>query len=282
MEKIQNAIAKARAERLQAAPAQSNIASRQTAEADPGAATLLPHSTHEAAWQALPALHPDPARMRDSRIVAFSGGHEAVSFDVMRTKLLQQVRANGWRRVAITSPSPGCGKSTNSLNLAFSIARQAELRMVLAELDLRRPSLANILSIQGRKSFAHVLQGRADFAESAVRYGDGLALAVNDGPVRNPAELLQGSAVPTALAAIEASYAPDLILFDMPPMLVSDDTMAFMGHVDAVLLIAAAEATTIKEVDACERELASQTNVMGEVLNKCRYMGAEYGYSYYS
>ncbi len=281
MEKIQNAIAKARAERLQAAPVQSTIVSRQTAAGDPGAAApLLPHST-EAAWQALSPLHPDPARMRDNRIVAFSGGHEAVSFDVMRTKLLQQIRANGWRRVAITSPTPGCGKSTISLNLAFSIARQAELRMVLAELDLRRPSLANVLGIQGRKSFAQVLQGRADFAESAVRYGDGLALAVNDGPVRNPAELLQGNGVPAALAAIEASYAPDLILFDMPPMLVSDDTMAFMGHVDAVLLIAAAEATTVKEVDACERELASQTNVMGVVLNKCRYMGAEYGYSYY-
>ena len=31
----------------------------------------------------------------------------------------------------------------------------------------------------------------------------------------------------------------------------------------------------------CERDLASQTNVMGVVLNKCRYMGAEYGYGYY-
>ena len=285
MEKIQNAIAKARAERGQAATGQGNIS--RHAEVDPAAALVSgkdggQQDGHEAAWQALPLLQPDPARMGDNRIVAFSGGHEAVSFDVMRTKLLQQMRAHNWRRVAITSPSPGCGKSTIALNLAFSIARQAEMRTVLAELDLRRPSLAAMLGIQGRKSFAHVLQGRANFAEAAVRYGDGLALAVNDGPVRNPAELLHGSAVPTALATIEANYAPDLMLFDMPPMLVSDDTMAFMSHVDAVLLIAAAETTTIKEVDACERELASQTNVMGVVLNKCRYMGPEYGYSYYA
>ena len=47
-----------------------------------------------------------------------------------------------------------------------------------------------------------------------------------------------------------------------------------------VLLVAAAETTTIKEVDACERELASQTNVMGVVLNKCRYMDDTQGYSY--
>ena len=67
----------------------------------------------------------------------------------------------------------------------------------------------------------------------------------------------------TALEAYESIYAPDLMLFDMPPMLVSDDAMAFMS-----------------QVDACERDLAAQTNVMGVVLNKCRYMGAENGYGY--
>ena len=180
-------------------------------------------------------LKPDAPRLRNNRIVAFAGGHEAVSFDVMRT--------------------------------------------ILMELDLRRPSLAATLGITGAGSFSQVLQGRAGFGDAAYRYGDGLAIAPNAGPVRNPAELLHGSSVPTALALIEANYAPDVMLFDMPPMLVSDDAMVLMGQVDAVLLVAAAETTTVKEIDACERELASQTNVMGVVLNKCRYMGPEYGYS---
>ena len=43
--------------------------------------------------------------------------------------------------------------------------------------------------------------------------------------------------------------------------------------------VAGAETTTIKEIDACERDLAAQTNVMGVVLNKCNYMGQ--GHSYY-
>lgn len=294
MEKIQSAIAKARAAREILAPGHAVPIS----PAAPGSGTFdhgppdhgpADHAagggaatqTADAAWAALAPLATDPARLRDNRIVAFAGGHEAVSFDMMRTKVLQQMRANGWRRLAITSPTPACGKSTIALNLGFSLARQSELRTILAELDLRRPSLAGTLGIAGRPGFARVLQGRADFAEVALRYGEGLAIACNDGPVRNPSELLQGSAVTNALAAIEARYAPDIVLFDMPPMLVSDDTMAFIGQVDAVLLIAAAEATTVKEIDACERELASQTNVMGVVLNKCHYMGAEYGYSYY-
>jgi capsular exopolysaccharide synthesis family protein len=241
-------------------------------------AALLPA---DAAWSALPALQLNGDDLRKKRIVAFAGGKEAVYFDVMRTKVLQQIRANGWRRIAITSPTAGCGKSTISLNLAISLARQPEMRTVLLDLDLRRPSLGKMLGIQDRPSFSDVLAGKLPFDQVAMRYEAGLAIAVNKGPAHNPAELLHGSSVTVALNTIETQYAPDVMLFDMPPMLVSDDTMAFIGQVDAVLLIAAAEMTSIKEIDSCERELAGQTNVMGVVLNKCEYMGKEYGYSYY-
>jgi hypothetical protein len=61
-------------------------------------------------------------------------------------------------------------------------------------------------------------------------------------------------------------------------MLVSDDAMAFVGQVDAVLLIAAAETTSIRQIEACERDLASLTNVMGVILNKCRYPEPTHGY----
>lgn len=270
MEKIQAAIEKARAQRAELG------ATGPTAPPP----TLSSAQNPNAAWTALPAFAGDPARMATHRIVTFQGGREAVAFDVMRTKMLQQMRANNWRRLAITSPTPGCGKSTIALNLGFSLARQPELRTILAELDLRRPSLAQILGITGRPNFARVLEGKAEFAETTVCYNGNLALATNQTPARNPAELLNGPRVSAELAAIEALYQPDILLFDMPPMLVSDDTMAFVGQVDAVLLVAAAEATTIKEIDICERELATQTNVMGVVLNKCRFMGPEYGYGY--
>ncbi len=271
MEKIQSAIAKARATR------DANAGMQTTSAAAPGAGPL---GGQTAAWASLPALHLDGADLRKKRIVAYAGGQEAVSFDVMRTKVLQQIRANGWRRLAVTSPTAGCGKSTISVNLALSLARQPELRTVLLDLDLRRPSLAKMLGIHDRPSFAQVLAGKLSFDQVAMRYAEGLAVAANDGPAHHPAELLHGSSVAASLTAIETQYAPDLMIFDMPPMLVSDDTMAFIGQVDAVLLIAAAEMTTIKEVDACERELASQTNVMGVILNKCEYMGKDYGYTY--
>ncbi len=95
---------------------------------------------------------PAPGLLARNHIVAASAGKDAVPFDLMRTRLLQQMRANQWRRVAITSPGPACGKSTIALNLAMSLARQPDLRTVLAEMDMRRPSLSRMLGCAPRKA----------------------------------------------------------------------------------------------------------------------------------
>ena len=61
-------------------------------------------------------------------------------------------------------------------------------------------------------------------------------------------------------------------------MLSSDDVMAFVPNVDCAILVVAAESTTLREADICERDLAEKTNVLGVVLNKCRYTPDKYGY----
>ncbi|MGB3246950.1 MAG: CpsD/CapB family tyrosine-protein kinase [Sulfitobacter sp.] len=294
MEKIQSALAKARAERdgkdPKGAVPRPQVAQKADRKSQPvrGSTQARAKSLAKAvspnvadAWKALPLLTLQPKLMKQNRIVALQGGQEAAGIDMMRTRVLQQMRDNGWRRLAITSPAAACGKSTIATNLAMSLQRQADLRTVLMELDLRRPSLTKMLGIEGDMSFAHVLEGSRPFSENAVCYGPNLAISANQRPWREPAELLSGAHIPEVLIDIETTYAPDVMIFDMPPMLVSDDMMAFARHVDCVLLVAGAESTTVKEIDICEQDLASQTNVMGVVLNKCRYMGAEYGYGYY-
>ncbi len=279
MEKIQRALAKARAERDE----QGSLAApvkKQAPAAIPVPAPAPPADVAEA-WQALPALSLNPQHLKRNRIIALEGGKEATDIDMMRTRVLQQMRDNGWRRLAITSPTAACGKSTIALNLALSLQRQSDLRTVLMELDLRRPSLARMAGITRDMSFAKVLSGEDRFDANAMRYSDNFVISANQRPYKNAAELLGGKTLPQALAEIEETYAPDVMLFDTPPILVTDDMMAFARHMDCVLLVAGAESTTVKEVDLCERDLASQTNVMGVILNKCRYMGPEYGYGYH-
>ena len=191
------------------------------------------------------------------------------------------MQANNWRRVAITSPGPSSGKSTVALNLAFSMSRQAHSRVILSEMDLRKPSIRRITRLKTDRDFGEVILGNAPFVDQAVRVRPNLALGLLTGPIANSAELLQDPALGETLSEIEATYKPTVMIFDMPPFQVSDDMMSFGDKVDCVLVIAAAEYTKMADLDACERELAGVTNVLGIVLNKCRYEAPDASYKYY-
>ncbi len=280
MERIQAAIAKARAARDDH---DTSLDTTVTGLAPAPSADTTPPApdARRAAWGALSVITPSPRWLARNRIVAAEGGREATSFDLLRTRTLQQMQSNGWKRLAITSPSAGCGKSTVSLNLALSMTRQAEKSVVLIEMDMRRPSIAKTLGLTQRHSVADVLSGKGKVADNAVRFGDNLALLTMHGQTRNPSDILHGDSVARVLSDIEATFAPSVMIFDLPPLLVNDDTLAFLKHVDAAMLVAAAGSTTISEIDTCERELAAHTGVMGVVLNKCRYPGRDYGSDYY-
>jgi Mrp family chromosome partitioning ATPase len=279
MERIQEAIAKARAERDALPPEQ--IAAQTTTTPLQGAAQPAPPDAVAEAWRALPTLQIDRKRAERNHLVAHVGGAGAAEIDGIRTRLLQHIGAKDFRKVAIVSPTPGAGKTTLALNLGLSLGRLSDQRTLVADADLRRPQMARVLGITAQHGFDRVLDGTAPLSDNALRVGDRLAFATTQGAVRNSAELLQSRRAGEALDTIQATYAPTVMLFELPPLLSSDDAMAFLGHMDCALIVAAAERNSTKDVDRCERDVASQTTVLGVVLNRCRHMERSDGYSDY-
>jgi capsular exopolysaccharide synthesis family protein len=267
MERIQFAIAKARAARK----------SKGSPDAAPPPAAS---PDLEALWSALQEVALDPRRLEASRIIANQPGPGVTSYDLMRANLLNHLREHGWTRVAITSPGSGCGKTTLCLNLALSLARHAERRVLVLEMDWRRPSMMRLLGLPSTASLADVLVGGQSPEAGLLRIGPNLAIGVNSDPVPNPAELLSLAQAAAMLNTIEARFKPDVILFDLPPVLVTDDTIAFLSQVDCALMVVAAEQSTVAEIDRAGKELAQSTQVLGVVLNKCRYLDRIDGYGY--
>lgn len=284
MERLQEALSRARDKRQESGTAVPRMpAEKARAVTPPTSATPAVPSNASYAWQSLPQFMPNEKLLKNNRVVSYFGGHAAQPFDMMRTKLLQQTKANNWKRVAVTSPTAKCGKSTVTANLAFSLARQSELRVLVIEIDMRRPEIANILGIKENLAFERVLSGQEPAEAHMVAYGNNLAFGTNRVPSANSSEILHSAFAREQLIAVEKKFEPDLVLFDAPPILASDDTIGFLDFVDSAILVAAAEMTSIDEVDITETEIATATNVMGVVLNKTRYSKSTYGYdqSYY-
>jgi Mrp family chromosome partitioning ATPase len=284
MEKLRDAINKARNSRVAATPDSAPVAPLSAPAGDPARPAqpaLRPADATDTAWAELAGFDPRPAALRRGRLPSHPDDPGFPVIDLLRTKVIQQARSNKWKRLLVTSPTPGCGKTTLTCALALSFSRQRDFRVVFCEVDLRRPAMAATLGYRPaspRQGFSDVLERKSEFAAEAVRIGASVAVCMNQAPIRNPSALILGNQVGEVIAGIEARYRPDLIVFDSPPMMASDDTLGFLRHVDSAMIVAAAELTTIQQIDQCERELAAQTSVLGTVLNKCRFVEGGYGY----
>lgn len=233
----------------------------------------------ESPWASLPLRRPDPTILARNRIVTTSAtGPSHVAFGMLRTRILQMMHQNGWTSIAVTSPMPACGKTLVSLNLAFSFANQTDCRTLLLDMDLNRTRMKELLGWKDVTSISQLLQGSSPAEKVLARCRDNLAVATNAQPVRFTSELLQHARTGEILRDLRHRLRPDVTIYDMPPMLSSADFMAFLPNVDCAILVVAAEVTKRSEIDLCEQELAEKTNLLGVVLNKCRYTPEDHGY----
>ncbi|SFQ56741.1 CpsD/CapB family tyrosine-protein kinase [Donghicola eburneus] len=276
MERLQAALQKARAQREGGAAE----APRRKARGSVIPTRRRRSSVIDDVWQTLPELEVNTDVWQLHRLFAFKGGADAAPFDLLRTKLLRLVRQHGWKRVAIISANADAGKSTTVANLALSFSRQKDLRTFAVDFDLRRPSMARLLGQHLQTNMGQVIRGEVAFEQHVRRLGTNMGFAMNDLPVHQPAELLQSARTAELIGHIEEKYSADLILFDMPPMMVADDAHGFLRLVDAALIVIEAEKTPLKQIDILERQVADLTNVAGIVLNKCNYSD-EYTGSYH-
>ncbi len=236
-------------------------------------------------WSSLHTLEITPKLARAKRLTAAVGPEFASYYAILRARVLRQMKENGWTRLAVTSPREKSGKSTISVNLALSLARNDDQRVILMDFDMRRPSIAPLLDLRNAPNITGLLRPGAFFKDHAVRYGSNLAICPNRSKVPGSAELLQGHGIKEALDRIQAEWQPDIMIFDTPPMQGNDDNMGFFANVDCALIVASAGYDTLAQIDRCEQEVAGLTNVLGMVLNKCRYAdkgnGTGYDNTYY-
>lgn len=231
-------------------------------------------------WDALEQLELDPRHLEQHRIVTRERTDPAhAAFDVLRTRTLRALRKHGWTRVGVTSPDKGCGKTFVSTNLALSVSRQVDAHAVLMDLDLRAPGIAKVLGVRHSEPVSWFLHGDVPATKYLRRIGKNLAVGLNSERVRDAAELLVSPQAAAALSAMHKSLAPDVVIYDLPPMLTTDDVIGFLPQLDCVLLVAGGGRTRPEQVTECERLLADQTHLLGVVLNQGEGGGSNrYGY----
>jgi capsular exopolysaccharide synthesis family protein len=225
----------------------------------------------------------DPDVLRDNRVVmGLYNDPRADVFRVLRTNVLMQLRENNWNSFAITSATPGAGKTFTSLNLAIAIAMEGNQSVLLVDADFRRPSVSHYLGLQCKFGFIDYLAGIAPLEHVLINPSiENLVLLPGNDSKINYSELISSPKMVSFIKEIKSRYESRIIIFDIPPLSVADDALLFMPYVNAALLVVEDGKNTSDELQHSMHILA-QTNLLGLVLNKSRQLIPIYQYGYVS
>lgn len=210
-------------------------------------------------------------------VAALQDNPIADAYRVLRTAVLQRMRANGWSSLAITSTVDGAGKTLTAVNLAVTLAREVNHTVLLADLDLRRPRLHRYFTDESLPGISEYLMEDVPLSDILFNPGiDRLVVLPGNKPFANSSEMLSSPRMVQLARELTERYPARIVLFDMPPLLACDDVMAFAPYVDAVLLVVEEGQTKQDDLQRAV-ELLEGKALIGTVLNKADTGGSAYG-----
>jgi protein-tyrosine kinase len=221
----------------------------------------------------------DPAHLEKYRIVShIKNDINSGVFDSLRTQVLKKMEENNWRTLAVVSPTPESGKTLVSINLAMSIAQQPQKTAILVDFDLRRPKVATYLGLHAEKSINDYLQDKALLQEIMINPGiSRLVVMPTMRPVTRSSETLSSKKITNLIQELRDRYDSRIVIFDLPPVLNTDDAMVILPQVDCVLLVVASGMSTQSEIEETLYHLPKE-KLLGVVFNKADVESKAYYY----
>ena len=207
------------------------------------------------------------------------------SFRILRSNLSVALADLDRPAVVVTSANPSEGKTTTCCGLATAFAA-AGSRVVLVDLDLRRPTAHRVVGGHNEFGASDVLLGRRSLKESLqfVQVPPepggsplGLYFLAGGAPVAGPADLLAGGRTARLLEGLAGQA--DVVLLDTPPVLPVADTLVIGRMAAGALLVTEARRTSMESVrKAKDLLIRNRTRLLGVAVNKFKPRDHGYGY----
>lgn len=202
----------------------------------------------------------------------------------LRTALQFSTRNGAPASVLVTSSKPGEGKSTTAFAVALNLARVGK-RVLLADGDLRNPSLHRVLGLDNAQGFSNLLAGSGELSSLTIDSGYKSLAFLPCGPLPpNPAELWGSDRVGQFIAQATQMY--DHVVIDGPPVLGFADAPLLAAAVEGTLFVVESRSTRRAQARGAIRRLSmGRGRILGVVLAKfnaksAAYGGYDYAYDY--
>jgi protein-tyrosine kinase len=208
--------------------------------------------------------------MRQRRIVSLNNYNaESEAFRMLRTKILKQLRQNNWNSFAITAPTQDAGKTTVAVNLAIAMAMDVNQTVLLIDLDLRHPKVHWYFGLENEFGMRDYFLSDKPLSDIFINPGiERLTILPGRGQAIGSSEILSGPKMKALVNELNNKRTHSrIIIYDLPPVLATDDVLSVIDCYDALLLVVEEGKNQPDEVKQV-LNLLSGKKLLGTVLNK--------------
>lgn len=204
----------------------------------------------------------------DSRVVAHLDkiSPEMEQFRMLRTNIMATDPANPPRVIGVTSSIKKEGKSLTTLNLGATFAEQRDVKVLVVDADLRRPSLSELVGIDSRFGLSHLLTRDLPLNKAIYEtpVPDLYMMPAGDA-AENPSELLGSRQMSDLIDVLRTEF--DFVIIDTPPILYVHDAGIMGPRVDGLVYVIKLNVTARDRVrDGLEILERSRARILGVVL----------------
>lgn len=152
--------------------------------------------------------------------------------------------------VMVASAVPGEGKTFTSLNLAFSIAMEKDIHVLLADADVLKPHISRLFGVESQPGLLDVLKDPSRDIESVILPTSvpGLSLLPAGSRSENATELLSSERMVEVVQRLGTNDAHRIVLIDSSPLLLTSESHSLTQVVGQIIVIVRAGKTPQQSV----------------------------------
>lgn len=179
--------------------------------------------------------------------------------------------------LTVTSPEEAAGKTLTSLNLALTLTRGEERRVLLIEADLWRPQLHTYLDgeppLNTGRGLRHVLEREASLADVTLPVADTSLHLLLASSSDVAGDLISGRRMSEVLTEARSAY--EIVVIDSPPMAYLASARALAARSDGAVVVVRAGRTPRRAIEKTLAVLGPEKTI-GLVLNGVRMSKRSY------
>lgn len=182
----------------------------------------------------------------------------------------------GIRSVMVASAVAAEGKTLTATNVALTLAKSLNRRVLLIDADLRRPSIQDMFGVDNRRGLIDTLRNPLGGRLAVASVSTNLWVLPAGRPTSDPMGSLISDTMKQLIADAVAQF--DWVIVDTPPVALMSDANLLAAMIDGALLVISANTTPYPLVQKAVEAIGPQ-RVLGIILNRVdRAIAHEYGY----